>query len=324
MRRSLVSVLALSILLVAAVAMAADLYSLDMRFCAPDPGGNPDLMIEVYKGKTPDNLKGTATATWNGASYDIECDDIACITDIFMDDGNICVDYTALGYKDGKFEADSYFIGYVAGVSSGLRLHTSCSRIIRMDSPYGGDPFGSGTFMVLGGTSNDTDCLVEHMYCPPDPDKLYWIQGKFNVPCTAPADMTLNLYKDDDELKGTATATFDMGLTNVMNDLKIEFNTSGYHPDGRMVIGFTAFGQKDDGKFESNSRFELIVDGCGTFYLDQHTSCSRDIPKYVELETGGTPGGGLIWENCCGPDDCCTGETPVENRTWGTIKSLYR
>jgi hypothetical protein len=313
----------MSILLVASVAMGADLYRLDMKYCGPDPGGNPTITVRVHKDDHPGNLKGTSTATWNGSSYDFDCDDVACITSVGVEDGLLCVYYTIDGYKDGKFESNSYFEAMFGDAYAGFPLHTSCSQIIRRDTPYQAE-VGEGYFMVLGGDSNDPECLVDHYFCPPDPDKLYWIQGKFRVPCTPPADLTLKLYKDDDELHGTATAHFDMGLTDVMNDAKIEFNTSGYHPDGRMVIVFTAFGQKDDGKFESNSRFELIVEGCGTFYLDQHTSCSQDIYKYVEIPTEGPAGGAIVWENCCGPDDCCLGETPAEHRTWGTIKSLYR
>jgi hypothetical protein len=229
----------------------------------------------------------------------------------------VCVDTD--GYKsDGTYDSESYFQVTTDCGTYGLKLHTSCSKPIFKDRAYALTP--EGDMYVQGG---DGDCIHDKDYCPPGTDKLYWIKGAFYVPCSAPADVTFNLYKDDDELKCTATAHINAAgvLTNIDNGFCAEITGgrlwSATFPG--FMIDFTGYGQKADGKFETESRFELVVDGCGSFYFDQHTSCSKDIYAVNNM----TPDGILYFTQCCA-EECCEGGTPVEAGTWGTIKGLYR
>ena len=70
MRRSLVYVLAATaVLLVSSVALAGDLFSLDMKYAGPEVAYPVEITVEVHKGKTPANLKGTSTGDFDGATF---------------------------------------------------------------------------------------------------------------------------------------------------------------------------------------------------------------------------------------------------------------
>ncbi len=324
MRRSLVFVLvAAAVALTTTVAYAGDLYSLDMKLCMPAPAAYPvNITIEVHKDQ-PGNLKGTTTATFDGTVLsDIMCDDFMCITDAEVDGDMLYLYFDSFGYKDGKYEANSYFDVFVGDVNLGLPIHTSCSKPIYVDGhPYGALPLGAGTFYVLAG---DGTCMSTRQGCPPDPNKLQWVYAKFEVACAAPADLVVNVYKDTSDLKGTSGGYFDgmdvsdiyystgvTGAVAMLVDAEMDADT--------MVVYFYAFGVKGGGEFEKNTRFELVVEGCGNFYMDLHTSCSQEINMDQAYDL--TPAGAFTFLNGCGS---CIGYVPVEDKTWGTIKSLYR
>lgn len=321
MRRSLVFVLALVVLGMASVAVAGDLFTLCGKVVTADPGVYPyAVQFDVHKGKEPTDLRGSATAMFDGvAEYDVSCDPVSCITGIALVDGMLEISFCAEGYKDGKFEADSFFDVFVDGFEFGVNQHTSCSKPIWVDTPYAMVPAGSGVIIYSDGTGNDCSFYTAGE-CPPNPEKLIWFSGKFEVDCDAPADVTFNVYKDAADLKGTATAHFDgVGLSGVMNSFSARLKSAVMVGDTMRIV-FDAYGTKDFEKFDKNTRFELVVENCGAFYIDMHTSCSQEIIV-------GTPGYDLMPDgyfeimNCCG--ECC-GFVPVEDKTWGSIKSLYK
>jgi len=325
MRRSLVYVfVAAAVLLVSSVALAGDLFSLDMKYAGPEVAYPVEITIEVHKGKEPANLKGTSTGDFDGTTFTPSSSDAICeITDVTVDGGLLCVFFTANGYRDGEFEADSYFDLFIGEDNVATQMHTSCSKPIFMSPhPYETIPFAVGNFYVLG---MDGTCGATAGDCPPNPYKLQWIYGKFSVPCDAPANLTVNLYKDTSDLKGYSIGYFDgTDLTGVFG--------GGEHGAARALIDnaemvddimnvyFYGYGWKGNGEFDKNTRFELVVGGCGTFNFDLHTSCSQEIfigePGYDLV-----PEGHFEFVNGCG---ACIGYVPVEDSTWGTIKSLYR
>jgi hypothetical protein len=328
MRRSLVYVFVAGILMVSAAAMAADLYSMDMELCLPAPDSYPvSIQIDMHKGKEPANLKGTTSADFDGTVLsNIACDALMCITGATESDGMLCITYESIGYKEGKYEADTYFEAFVGDVQTGLHMHTSCSQDIFLDHPYGGLPFPSANFLVR--EADGTCDIYDRQGCVPNPYKIQWLFVRFEVPCTTvPADLHLTLFKDSSDYRGESVAHFDgTELSGVFSRGKDDKHpaTAILHDaqivGDEMFVWFYVYGHKGNGEMESASRFQLEVEGCGTFYMDIHTSCSQEIwlglPGYELM-----PEGYGELENACA---ACANYVPVEDATWGTIKALYR
>ncbi len=274
------------------------------------------LTFNIYKGDH--DLRGTSTVRFNGVGpEDVICDLVACITDAHTERGDVVVAFKARGFKggSGEFERDSRFELETSEAGNFfLDLHTSCSQAIRVDVPYEMSPGGSVTF-----TNGCGVCLGAPGECP-STDKLCWVDARFRVPCVSPGALTLNVYKDDDELKGTSTAAFDgVSLTHVTCDLWACI-TEAHMSGDEMLVMFRANGAKDDGRFDANSRFELEIVGCGTFFRDLHTSCSQPILQNFPYET--VPGGTLTLTGGCG----CLEAVPtvVKETSWSVIKKTYR
>jgi len=292
------------------------LYALEGEFRVPStaPGR---LTFNLYKGDH--DLKGTSTVSFSGMGpEDVVCDPVACITDVYVERSEAVVAFKARGFKggSGEFERDSRFELETSEAGAFfLDLHTSCSRAIQVDVPLDMSPGGSVTF-----TNGCGGCLGAPGGECPSSDKLYWVDARFRVPCASPGALTLNVYKDDDELKGTSTASFDgVSLTSVTCDV-VACITEAQMSGGDMLVTFRANGAKDDGKFDANSRFELEIAGCGTFFRDQHTSCSQPILQNFPYEVA--PGGTLIITGGCG----CLESVPtaVKASSWSVIKKMYR
>ena len=287
-------------------ALAGDLFSMEMRAEVADPGAYPvPVTINIYEGSDidPDKLKGTSTAVFDGGSLSgLTCDAVACITDASLDGGNIGVNYSAIGWDNGKFKTVTTFEVIVGGSATTLTLHTSCSQLIYVDRPYPGEP--GGTYYVESGTG---DCFLGPDDCPAD-NHLYWLVGEFRVPCPSYGPVAFNVYKNDNDLKATATALFNgTELVDIQNDFAALLD--GAFVDGdELVISFTSYGYKGGGDYDANSRFEMVT-SCGMYYLDQHTSCSD--PIYLNLQMPATPGGSVVYTDGCG--GCIeTGEPPVD------------
>jgi hypothetical protein len=198
------------ILMVSAAAMAADLYSMDMELCLPAPDSYPvSIQIDMHKGKEPANLKGTTSADFDGTVLsNIACDALMCITGATESDGMLCITYESIGYKEGKYEADTYFEAFVGDVQTGLHMHTSCSQDIFLDHPYGGLPFPRANFLVR--EADGTCDIYDRQGCVPNPYKIQWLFVRFEVPCTTvPADLHLTLFKDSSDYRGESVAHFD-------------------------------------------------------------------------------------------------------------------
>jgi hypothetical protein len=299
--------IALSCMVLPAEVWAGDLFQLMMRYEAPEPSGYPvHIVVNVYDNDNFDanDLVATSAVDFDGASMsNLVCDAYVCITDVAVEGGKLVVNYTADGYKGGgDFESNSAFEVVVDGMAAALPLHTSCSRPIYVERPYPGDPVG--TFYVEGG---EGDCFIGPDDCP-DGNDLYWLTGEFRVPCPYPGQITFNAYKDDNDLRGTATAYFNgAGLVDIQNSLFTVLN--GATTDaGELVINFTVYGWKDGGDFDSNARWEVVT-SCGGYYLDQHTSCSQEI--YLNIPQDAAPAGSVTYTDGCG--GCIeTGVPPVE------------
>jgi hypothetical protein len=282
--------------LAAVPAHAGGLYRLDMTWRDAAPASYPvDLVVNVYK--DTDELKGTATAVFDGFSAsEIVNDAVVSISDVTVDGADLVVTYVVNGYKSGgDFDANSSFEVLVDGVSSFLEFHTSCSQYIYLEEPYFATP--SGVFVV---TDGDGICFIEAGGCPPD-DKLFRLDGLFEVPldCALPVDLVFRVYENDDNLKGTATATFDgTTLSNVTGGAVAQILEASLDA-GTLLVTVEANGWKGGGEMATSSSFALEIVGCDEFGLwDFHTSCSQPIYKNHPYET--TPGGTLTWTDGCG------------------------
>ena len=286
-------------------AVAGDLLSLDMRLVAPAPGGSVPITVNIYDNDevNPSDIVGTSTAFFNGGSLSgVSCDGVVCITGASLVDGNIVVTYEVDGWDNGQFKTWTTFEVVVGGSANVLALHTSCSQTLFVERPYPG--LTGGIFYIEAGTG---DCFVGAGECPPDGD-LYWLSGEFRVPCTTPGPITFNVYKDDDQLRARATAIFTGGgLDNVVDAFAATLD-GAYIEGNELVVQFTSYGYKDDGTYDSNSAFEIVT-ACGTYFLDQHTSCSREIYLNTALPASG--GSTVTYTDGCG--DCIeTGLPPVD------------
>jgi hypothetical protein len=327
MRKVLKGSLVAVMLLMAGTALAGDVRDVEMRFEGPLPDTFPVMVtLNVWEGGNCDHLKGVSTAMFDGASpYDITCDAIACITDITIMGNVMVVSFDTHGYDNGKFKTDTCWETTYDGLSAIRQVHTSCSQPIFLDTAYLADPVGAYFFEWIDGD----DCVFPGgdypVDCPLD-DKLYWITGKFQVPCdcSMPAWITVTYVESDhwDEPEGQAQGYWNPGfLAPVYNDqFMMLWGVSCDPGSGDLIVQFEAFGF-DNGKFKSDTSFILEVEGCGTFrYRKLHTSCSRPIPVDDPLPLYDTPGT-LTITNYCGCDETTI---PVEQETWGTIKSMYR
>ncbi len=301
--------------------LPGELNWMDMKYVAPQPAYPAHVIIEVYKNgcDNPSDLRGVSEADFDGTTVsNIVCDAIACITDITVEDGQMVVYYRANGYESGpKFAANSCFAATVNGNRSTRLMHTSCSQIVYLDTPYGADPMGA--FYVVAGQGT---CLRLPFDCPPDDGKLFWVVGFFRVPCAAylPVDLTFKLFKGNSDLKGISMATYD-GSNLVVNYCDpVACITDAAVNGNDLDVWFIAHGTKGQGEFENDSTFEIEVSNCGDFFVYIHTSCSQDLYTYEEYPL--IPGGFMMWTDACG---CVIpGQTPVTEKSWGSIKSFYR
>jgi len=316
---------ALILILAAQSAFAGDLYRLDMRYEGPVPDYPAQIVIEVWEGGQCDHFKGTASADFDGVNMTNNVDDSVISIDAITDMGSsLAIDYTVHGYDTNhdppKFKANTCFVVQVNDATDGLTLHTSCSQPILVNHPYSGD--AGGVFTILGG---DGDCLDDGTTpedCPFD-DKLYWIAGEFRVPCSSPGDVTLTVYDSDhfDDPEGAATGYFDgNNLTDVTND-DVALLMGALIDGGELVVYFEAFGfEHFPPRFKASTSFEIVVGGCDTFRLVRyHTSCSQPIVLFEPQAA--SPAGAVTFTDFCG---CEEGTVPIENKSWGDIKSLYR
>jgi len=290
------------------------LYQLSMRFAVNEPFYYPvHVAVNVYE--NDDAWKGVSEVDFDGSGlYNLVCDDVACITGVEVEGGSIVVRFDVDGYKSGgDFAANSMFEVVLDGVSYSTEMHTSCSRPIYIGTELPATP--DGAFSIDGG---DGDCLLEEGECPDD-DKLYILYGNFRIPCTAPGGLTFNLYKSPDDLKATSTAD-DIDLSNLVCDNYVCITEATQVGDS-LIVDFEAYGTKGGGNFESTSRFELVVSGCGTYHLDLHTSCSQPIYRGTPYPL--THEGVFIITDACGG---CLEGGPVSTKSasWGSVKSMFR
>ncbi len=284
------------------------------------------IEFTVSEGHNCDHLKGTASADFDGLDMSNSiADDVISIDAIDIVDEALTIHYTVWGYDQNsdppKFKANTCFAVGVNGFADGLSLHTSCSQPIELNVPFEGE--AGGSFTILDG---DGDCIPGdepgEVDCPFE-NKLYWIAGDFRIPCSSPGNVTLNIYDANhfDDPKGTATGYFDgTGLTGITNDAVAQLWEASL--DGNdLVVGFEAFGfDNDPPRFKAKTSFELVVEGCGTFRLEEyHTSCSQ--PIVVDVPQTVSPSGDLTFSNFCG---CEENTVSTDLIHWGELKSHFR
>lgn len=305
-----------------------NLYRLDMVYEGPVPTEFPaHIEFEVSEGRNCDHFRGSASADFDGVSMmNSVADGVVAIDDITIVDSTLVINYTVWGYDGAssplKFKADTCFHIDINDTSDEIAWHTSCSQPIDVDVPAEGE--GGGFFTILGG---EGDCLPGggggDPGCPYD-DKLFWLAGDFSIPCSSPGNVTFNVYDvhhDNNELKGTATGFFDgSGLSGVTNDDVAQL-WGAYMDGGNLLVSIESFGfEHDPAHFKAHSSFEIVVEGCGTFVLDDfHTSCSQPIILNDPLPL--SPAGDLTFVNYCG---CEESTVSTESMDWGSLKSLYR
>lgn len=305
----------------AAVAGAVgNAYVLDMK--AVIPGATAltfpvAVQVDVHKGVHAGNLKGTATADFDGAMLsNIVCDDVVCITDVMVVGDEVIVYYTAFGYKDGSFDNDTVFCVGVGQLAAESHVHTGCAKPIYVGAPYGTQPFAEGTFYVLGG---EGECLWDDMGCPANVHKLHWFFGHMIVPGTQPETLTFELYDAHlNEIRAMATA--DVGgyvLNNQYNNVHGRLIDADILA-GELKVYFYVMGWESRGEFGNESSMVLHV-GDAEYTLNIHTSCSEEILTGVPYPL--EPEGVLVFQNGCAS---CLGYVPVEDSSWGTIKAIYR
>ena len=282
------------------------------------PEGQLPASIEARVFENDDVLRGSSSVVFDGTDLSgFVYDDVAFIAGVGIDGGEIFVNFVANGYDSGKFKSNSAFAVVVDGGESFLELHTSCSQPILLNSAYAGLP--DGEFTITGGVG---ECVPGNPDCPVG-DKIYELSGLFNVPLAgcAPGEITFNAYKDDDDLKGSATAMWTgSGLSDIVCDGVACLLDAGLDGDN-LLVNFDVFGWKGHGEFDSNISLEIDLGACGSFMLTNlHASCSQVVYLNVPLDMAG--GSNLTLTDGCG---ICLLENPVptEKSTWGAVKSLY-
>jgi len=295
------------------------LYRLDMRYEGPAPAGTTHLEVLISEGQNCEHFKGSSEADFDGTSIsNLVSDDVVAITGAEIVGGSMILTFSVTGYDNGHFKADTCFEVTEGGSSTNLSFHTSCSQPILMETPLPGDPVG--TFYIADG---DGDCLTDGSMpedCPFD-NRLYWLAGKFVIPCASPANLTFTVSNDGD-VTGVSSAYFDgNGLVGTTSD-SVALLWDAFYLGGELVVQFEAFGfHSMPGHFHAHSGFKLEVEGCGTFSLDDyHTSCSQtivlDVP--MPLDCGA---GELTFLNMCG---CQESVVANETMSWGDLKSSYK
>ncbi|MCP4544946.1 MAG: hypothetical protein GY835_00615 [bacterium] len=299
----------------AGTAEAGRLYQLEFTWRGALPTLPADIELRVYDNS--DDLKGTSTVTYDGSDLsNFVHDDIAFITGVGIEGGELFVYFVGSGHHNGHFHANSAFEILVNGVSSFLELHTSCSQPLDLNVEYPGDP--AGGFTITGGTGS---CIPGDPDCPPG-DKLYELNGFFELPlagCT-PGAIVFNAYKDTDDLKGTGTATWNgSGLSGIVCD-DVACLVDAEMDGENLIVYYEVFGWKNDGEFDANISLEIDLGACGTFILGFHASCSQ--PIVLDTPYGIPGGGSMTLTGGCG---ACLVDQPVstESRTWSAVKSLY-
>ncbi len=154
--------------------------------------------------------------------------------------------------------------------------------------------------------------------------RLYRLSGTFStaLPCAGPCDVTFTVYEKEKYAAGRATATYDGAtLRNVVCDA-VACITGVEIVNGEARVHFTADGYKKDGRFGSNTRFEVAVAGAGTSVLDLHTSCSQG-PIRIGHPYPASPAGEVLFTDgtgcvCFGADCGATagGECPDSRKLY--------
>jgi hypothetical protein len=135
------------------------LYELHGEFHIPLCGCVPtDMTFTVFKKE--DEWKGASTATWTGTGLDnIVCDNVACLTGAYLDGETLVVEFESFGYKDnGEFDSETSFeldLGD-CGVYKLVKYHTSCSKIIYLNTPF---DLGCNAFIMFTGGCGA--CIVD-------------------------------------------------------------------------------------------------------------------------------------------------------------------
>jgi len=135
-------------------------YELDGEFHIPLNGCVPtDVVFKVYHKES--ELKGTSTAVWNGSGLDdIICDSVACLTGAYLDGDWLVVSWDSFGYQSGgEFGANTTWeldLG-ACGVYKKY-YHTSCSQIIRLNTPF---VFTNGADGYLVLTDGCAACITD-------------------------------------------------------------------------------------------------------------------------------------------------------------------
>jgi hypothetical protein len=146
---------------------------------------------------------------------------------------------------------------------------------------------------------------------PASAGDLYRLDFRFEetVP-TFPVHVTLNAYKDDNDLKGVSEADFDgstmYGLACDAYACITEITVDG----DSLTVHFEVSGWKAGGDFDANSTFEILL-GEESHRLAFHTSCSQ--PIYMGLPLEADPSGIFVIEGGDGecllnPGDCPSGD----------------
>lgn len=323
MNSRILTLASLALLATSTVATAGSIYQLNFECEGPAPTLPATITVDVYEGDTndPGKLKGSSTEIFNGNGNITghTCDAFMCLTDtrILSNNGNLFLTFQTNGFDKGKLKSNTYWEITINGVTSSLQFHTSCSQPIPLNQPL---DVGNGmTCTLVGGYG---DCLPGSPGCPTG-DKLFEINGQYRIDvsgCT-PSDLVFNVYKKDNELKGTSTATWNgASLTNIVCD-GVACLTGAELQGSELVITFDSSGYKDTGEFESDTSWEMLVTGCAGGKTQKiHTSCSQVFTMGTSYPAGS---GEFVFTGGCG---ACLSFAPVgtEDASWGGIKAGYR
>lgn len=138
------------------------IFEIDGEFRIPLGACSPSTVtLNVYR--QTNNLQGSSSAMFTGSGLSgIVCDDVACLTDAYVEGSELVITFDSLGYKeDGSYDSE-VFDGYSSwemdlgscGTHQTDRLKTNCSVPFLLDQPMDA---GSGGFTFRGGCGA---CLV--------------------------------------------------------------------------------------------------------------------------------------------------------------------